>query len=206
VPIETALPAEAPLVLPLSLPKPSPGRVVAALKGYLLAEVPGEEGVQLIDQERALARVVYERLCKEHQGSIPQVPLLIPYTLSLSKPDALLLKANLETLDTLGFEIREFGVDTFAIEAYPEIYEGEALEEILLSFLEDFKSGRKGPLLQEKLAERCAGFACRKKRVLTVAEGQRLIEDLQGCEEPDISPAGKPVKVQLDARTLAKHF
>jgi DNA mismatch repair protein MutL len=206
LPLQKAPLQEEALSLPLPPSKPLPGRVLAALKGYLLAEVPGEEGVQLIDQERALARVVYERLLKSIQGSVAQVPLLIPYTLSVSKLDAALLKDHLEVLNTLGFEIREFGVDTFAIEAYPEACEGEALEEMILSFLEDFRSGRKGSLLHEKIAERSAGFACRKKRTLTQVEGQRLIEDLHECEEPGISPSGKPVKVQLDAKTLAKHF
>lgn len=193
-------------LLPIPEVKQEEGRVIAALKGYLLAEVAGKEGVLLIDQERAHARVLFEQLLRKKEKSFEQEALLIPRTFGLPKPDAQLLKQHLDSLNALGFEIREFGVDTFALEAYPSAYGTVEIEGLIQEFLEVMRRSNQSETLFQKLSEKSASFSFRKSRVLTLAEGQRLLDDLLMCDDPMISPSGKPVRVHLDGAALAKHF
>ncbi|MCB1114381.1 MAG: DNA mismatch repair endonuclease MutL [Chlamydiia bacterium] len=186
--------------------KPTGGRVVTGVKGYLLAEVPGVEGIALIDQERAQARILYEKLAKERGKEMAQEALLIPYTFELSKSDASLMRDYLSHLTALGFDIREFGKDTFVLEAYPAAYGKVELEPLIQEFLDDLRHSREQKNLLEKLSERGAGLSFRQKRVLSIAEGQRLLDDLALCEEALVSPTGKPIRVQLDAKALSKLF
>lgn len=185
-------------------------RVAATLKGYILAEVPGKEGVQLIDQQRAHARVLFEKLQKNEPLKLSREALLIPLTFELSKIDSRLLKDHLPELNVLGFEIREFGPQTFLLEAYPSSYNTTSVESLIHSFIDDIKeetSARTDPLkLKCRLAEKSSRMSITTKSLLSHEEAQHLVQELWKCDQPWESPQGKPTIVHLDGEILGKHF
>jgi len=110
---QPALPSgELPLLRPI-------GQVGAA---YLVAE--GPDGLYLIDQHAAHERVLFERLMRQREKTIPAQHLLEPVTLQLPPAAALLLSGQLAILNSLGFQVEDFGPNTFRIRAIPAILIG----------------------------------------------------------------------------------
>lgn len=192
VPAERAPePIEAPLPLPAE--KPRPPVVLATMKGYILAETPGKEGLSLIDQKRAHARVLYERLSKG--GKIEKTALLIPLTLEFPPDEAAQLKEQLHDLGQLGFEIREFGPHTFAVDAYPALYSANSIKKVLSDSFRD-----------DQWAKRATSLSISSDKCLSKEEACHLVADLFSCEHPWESPLGKPTIAHLDPEHLTKSF
>lgn len=75
-----------------------------------------KSGFLLIDQQSASERVLYERyLLALENRPIATQKALFPKTVELSAADAALLRDILEEVNCLGFEVAEFGGNTFAI-------------------------------------------------------------------------------------------
>lgn len=86
---------------------------------YILCQI--EDGLLIIDQHAAHERITYEKLQHDSRNTrSEQQPLLIPVTLELSHQEALYLEGNLPLWQELGFEIEEFGSDTFIIRSLPQ--------------------------------------------------------------------------------------
>ena len=101
---------------------------------YIIAE--NESGVYIIDQHAAQERVNYERnMAALKSKEVHTTNLLFPITIELSGSEFLKVKAEEEHLKELGFDIEEFGVNTFVIKAHPtwlrEGYEEESIRRII---------------------------------------------------------------------------
>src|SRR5436190_14705291 len=85
---------------------------------YLMFEA--ESGVVLIDQHSAHERVLYERFMHAlESGSSPSQRLLFPLTLQLTGPEADALDAHRDLLQSLGYELGEFGGQTVIVHSVP---------------------------------------------------------------------------------------
>lgn len=196
--------------LPVAIQRSAARRVAATLKGYILAEVPGQEGLQLIDQQRAHARILFERLEKGGCAPLEKEVLLLPFTFELSKVDSRILLEHLIHFESMGFEIREFGPETFALEAYPSSYAKENLGSLIPAFIEELKEFTATKVndnkVKTRLAEKSSHLSLRSSKTLSHTEALRLVEDLWKCEQPWESPLGKPTLVHLNGESLAKYF
>src|SRR3989441_1049372 len=77
---------------------------------YLVAQV-GDE-LQIVDQHTAHERVLFERLQRQFEaGQITSQRALLPQVVELSAAEAVSVRAHLEELGRLGFEVEEFGQD-----------------------------------------------------------------------------------------------
>src|SRR2546425_1271678 len=77
---------------------------------YLVAQV-GDE-LQIVDQHTAHERVLFERLQRQFEaGQITSQRTLLPQVVELSAAEAVSVRAHLEELGRLGFEVEEFGQD-----------------------------------------------------------------------------------------------
>jgi len=171
-------------------------RKIINLKGkYLLT--PVKSGLMVIDQRRAHQRILYEKfldLFRQHEGVCQQI--LFPQTIELTTSDAEDMKELMNELNEIGFDIREFGPNTFIISGVPGILNNSDAKEVVLSFFEEYKST--GNSLKEKAIESMAQSLAIASSIgyghqLNNEEAGHLIDSLFACQTPNYTPSGKLV-------------
>lgn len=175
---------------------------------YILTQI--KSGIMLLDQQAAHERILYERYLHvlSQQKSTTQKQLF-PRTLSLPPADAALLKELLEPINQLGFDIQEFGANTFVINGVPSELAGKQDDlKTIESLLEQYKGNLELNLgTHENIARAMARSAAIKKgKMLEPNEMQTLIDQLFGCEVPYLSPSGKRCFITMELEELAKRF
>ena len=175
---------------------------------YLVAE--GPDGLYLIDQHAAHERVLFEKLMAQHgTKGIPAQSLLTPEVVTLPPQSAKMLTSQLEFLNHFGFEVEEFGANTFQVRAMPTLFAGAEPSTALRALVEDFEEDET-PLQSEieaKLAARvCKRMAVKGGQALTAEEQRALLNDLEACQSPRTCPHGRPTMIHLSVDTLEKQF
>jgi DNA mismatch repair protein MutL len=175
---------------------------------YLVAE--GPDGLYLVDQHAAHERILFEKLMAQHdQKRIPSQALLTPATVTLPHASTALLISQLPALKHFGFEVDEFGPDTFQVRAMPALFAGSDPATALRAVVEDFEEDEV-PLqneVEKKLAARvCKRMAVKAGQTLSPEEQRALLTDLENCESPRTCPHGRPTMIHLSVETLERQF
>jgi DNA mismatch repair protein MutL len=181
------------------------GQVGAA---FLVAE--GPDGLYLIDQHAAHERVLYESLTSEMEnGPVARQALLKAVKVEFTLNEAAILRENLLGMSKLGFEVEEFGGDSFLIRSVPALLVDAAPETALRAVVEEFEEDE-SPLQKEnekRLAARvCKSAAIRTGQILSLEEQRRLIRDLEACKVPRNCPHGRPTMIHLSVASLERQF
>jgi len=175
---------------------------------YLVAE--GPDGLYLIDQHAAHERVLFEKLMAQHDTkNIPSQALLAPEVVTLPPQSAKTLTQQLPFLNHFGFEVEEFGTNTFQVRAMLTLFAGGDPASALRALVEDFEEDET-PLQAEveaKLAARvCKRLAVKGGQTLTTDEQRSLLHDLEACQSPRTCPHGRPTMIHLSVDTLERQF
>ncbi len=184
-------------------------RLIGQIGGtYLVAE--GPDGLYLIDQHAAHERVLFEKLMAQRERrTIPSQALLEPVTVTLPPDSASLLDEQLDALGNFGFEVTEFGPNTFQVRAMPTLFADNDPASALRALVEDFEEDETP--LGEELEARIAGRVCKRLAVkaghpLSLPEQQALLLDLENCESPRTCPHGRPTMIHLSVDVLERQF
>jgi len=174
---------------------------------YIVSHI--KSGFLLIDQQAASERILYERYL-EALGNQPIATqkMLFPKTLELPAADALLLRAILDEVNKLGFEIAEFGGNAFIIHGVPADLSSVSEETLLEKVLAQYKDNLELELgTQDNLARAMArSAAVRRGQLLSVPEMQDLIDRLFACAVPFSSPSGRNCFITFELAELQKRF
>ena len=189
--------------------------------GYLLIET--DAGIVTINPHAARERIAFERLLSysanrtpdqsnnppPEQSNISQT-LLIPETVRLSPPDFARVKAALPAIESMGFQLEEFGTDTFKVDAVPQLIGSLSPATILSTIARDLAesaSRRGGERWREELiAKSVARSFAGAKMTLTEDGAVKLIEELCACRMPYVCPRGKRVMIFTSTRELDRKF
>jgi DNA mismatch repair protein MutL len=175
---------------------------------YLVAE--GPDGLYLIDQHAAHERVLFEKLMTQREmKKIPSQSLLTPAVVTLPPQSSQLLVTQLPVLEHFGFDVEEFGPNTFQVRAMPVLFAGSDPSAALRALVEDFEEDE-APLQNEaekKLAARvCKRMAVRGGMSLSQEEQRALLTDLEACDSPRTCPHGRPTMIHLSVELLERQF
>jgi DNA mismatch repair protein MutL len=175
---------------------------------YLVAE--GPDGLYLVDQHAAHERVLFEKLMVQHvMKNIPSQALLTPVAVTLPPHSANLLTTQLPVLQHFGFDVEEFGPNTFQVRAMPALFMGSDPSFALRALVEDFEEDE-SPLQNEveaKLAARvCKRMAVKAGQALSNEEQRALLHDLEACDSPRTCPHGRPTMIHLSVDMLERQF
>jgi DNA mismatch repair protein MutL len=186
---------------------------------YIVAE--GPDGLYLIDQHAAHERVLFEKLMalrhslgsqgdvQHDQKNIPAQSLLTPAVVHLPPASAKLLNEQLSVLAHFGFEVEEFGANTFQVRAIPSLFAGGDPSAALRAIVEDFEEDE-SPLqneIEKKLAARvCKRMAVKGGQTLSAEEQRALLVDLEHCDSPRTCPHGRPTMIHLSVEMLERQF
>jgi DNA mismatch repair protein MutL len=181
------------------------GQVGAA---YLVAE--GPQGLYLIDQHAAHERILYEQFMAERAGqTIASQELLETVIVELLPEQMILAEESLEILTGVGFSLEEFGRNTIRLRAVPAIVAGGDPVEALLAALGEIECGEMPTeaTAEEKLIARvCKQAAVKAGQVLSQAEMEALVHQLEECASPKTCPHGRPTLIHISAEQLAREF
>ena len=170
-----------------------------------------KSGFILIDQQAAHERILYEHYLKMvREGEVAVQRQLFPKTLDLSLQDSLILREILPQINTLGFDVQEFGQNTCVIHGAPAELAGRQQDEIKLleHLLAQYKEGLDLDLGQHKNLARAMARSASIKRgqVLQEEEMQDIIDRLFACEVPYNSPFGRKCFIAYTLEDLDKQF
>jgi DNA mismatch repair protein MutL len=178
------------------------------LKLYIVAV--SEQGLVLVDQHAAAERIRFERLTKLYQSRSIRQELAEPIAIELSPSEKIMISSWQETLEDIGFEFSPFGGNTYSVRAVPalgrRLESAEAVHDILRDL---FLRGKVGPDSTNR-DDILKLLACRGSiksgKELTIAEMNRLLQDLGECDNPLTCPHGRPVMVVIDQNQLERLF
>jgi DNA mismatch repair protein MutL len=175
---------------------------------YLVAE--GPDGLYLIDQHAAHERVLFEKLMAQYEmKKIPSQSLLTPAVVTIPPQSAQLLLTQLPVLQHFGFDVEEFGPNTFQVRAMPVLFMGSDPAVALRALVEDFEEDE-APLqneIEKKLAARvCKRMAVKAGQALSSEEQRALLTDLEACDSPRTCPHGRPTMIHLSVDMLERQF
>ncbi len=174
-------------------------------KKYILTAV--KSGLMVIDQKRAHERILYESLVRNMALNNISQKTLYPVNIELSSGNSVIMDEILEELKVVGFMIEKENKGTYKITGIPDYVEGQELQAVIESMIEDYQSSGNDvkSSVKNRLAESLAkSIAIPYGRILSQDEMQKLTDSLFGCEEPGYSPGGKPVIAMIQQAELEK--
>lgn len=171
---------------------------------------PIKNGFVLIDQQAAHQRILYEKYLKslEINKHFSQQQLFAQ-TVELNQADAEVLREILEEVNMLGFEIKEFGQNTFIIHSVPVDVQISNEKAMIEEMIEQFKINLNVAKLskRESLAKSLAqSTSIKKGRVLALNEMDTLIDELFACENPYTAPNGRKTFIKYELKAIEKLF
>ncbi|OQA92304.1 MAG: DNA mismatch repair protein MutL [Elusimicrobia bacterium ADurb.Bin231] len=186
----------------------SPRLIGSVFDLYIIAEYDGE--LLIIDQHAAQEKILFERFMKElSSGNITVQRLLIPVNLELAPKEMLIVKTLLPELAATGFELEEFGRNSFIVKSLPDFITGMSVINIVSELISAKKAGNLGDssdVIREKIISTSCRTAVKAGDKLSASELNRLIADLFACENPFVCPHGRPTTIRLSKDELDKKF
>jgi DNA mismatch repair protein MutL len=169
-----------------------------------------KSGLVIIEQQRAHERVLFEkfmdRLDKTHIGAQQS---LFPQTVHLSAVDAGIIKDLMEDLSHIGFDLTEFGQNSYVVNGVPADLPDEDAGSLLEKVIENFKTNRSALNIDKKvnLARALAhNLAIRNGKSLQPEEMQILVGELFACRIPDSAPDGSPALRIITLDDIERRF
>ena len=170
-----------------------------------------QDQLYIIDQHAAHERVLYERTLKSmHSREYTSQMISPPIILNLSMQEAALLREHLNRFTKIGFEIEEFGQDSFAVRAVPDNLFGLAKKELLIELLDSLSEEVTRKLSPDVLDEKIASMSCKAavkgNMHLSAKEVDALILELLTLDNPYHCPHGRPTIISMSKKELEKKF
>ncbi|MDH3651205.1 MAG: DNA mismatch repair endonuclease MutL [Saprospiraceae bacterium] len=177
-------------------------------QAYIISQI--KSGFLIIDQQYAHQRILYEQYLinlKSQPASTQK--LLFPKSLHLSTHDSTILTQLLDGVKRLGFEIEDFGQESFVLHGIPSHLSSITDEASLIQeMLEQFEQNVDLDWTEEqRLAWSLSKSASLKRgTALTSMEMESLIDQLFACEVPFQNPAGHKCFITIDLQDLESKF
>lgn len=174
---------------------------------YLIVEV--DDDVFFIDQHAGHERVLYEKFKAQYDSkNIAIQPLLFPYVLSLNPLESNIIEENLETMQELGFDISEFGNNTYKVSAVPAIVSEMNFDTFFSEFLSDTKNTLKksSDLIKDYLMQHSCKSAIKGGNDLTENEINQLFNQMGKEKIALFCPHGRPIAIRISKSEVEKWF
>lgn len=196
--------------------KPEPAlaldiQVIGSLINYIiLNKTPTSEGegLCLMDQRRALARIHYEKIINSPVEASSQ-QLLAPICFNTSADEEGLINQNKESLKNLGFGLRSFGLHTYLIEEIPSFLSLSDVEKNLRQILYDLSinsdtNWQKNRMHQVALI--ASKYACPLLKRFSIEEAAHILKQLLSCQQPYFAPQGQAIFAVIPLNEIGKYF
>ncbi|WP_456152812.1 DNA mismatch repair endonuclease MutL [Mogibacterium sp.] len=181
-------------------------------KGYLFDTyiiMQSTDIAYLIDQHAAHERIMYERFITMYNDSehVSQ-PMLMPFSIETSSDVYADERFWMDDLSRLGFDIDDFGNNTFIVRGIPTYMDRGEAEIFLHTYIEDpeSRSDRGNTTVIDKLIMRSCKAAVKGNNKLSTMEIEELIRQLSNCVNPFSCPHGRPTFIRFTLSEISRAF
>ena len=181
-------------------------------KGYLFDTyiiMQSTDIAYLIDQHAAHERIMYERFITVYNNSehVSQ-PMLMPFSIETSSDVYAAERFWMDDLARLGFDIDDFGNNTFIVRGIPTYMDRGEAELFIHTYIEDpeSRSDRGNTTVIDKLIMRSCKAAVKGNNKLSTMEIEELIEQLSNCVNPFSCPHGRPTFIRFTLSEISHAF
>lgn len=177
-------------------------------KKYIIAYA--QEKFYIIDIKRAHYRLLYDRFTSELTDVVkPSQKTLLPVRIDITADESETLKSVLPQLRSLGFDIEEFGQNSFVVNGVPADVDVPDIEEIIQGFLTNYEDS--GSALKTSVQERLARSMARsaslfRNPTMSEEEMKRFVTQLLGNSSFSITPEGQIATIVLEPGDFIKKF
>jgi DNA mismatch repair protein MutL len=180
-----------------------------ALGTYIIAQ--NQDGVFLIDQHAAQERINYEKnLAALKAEKVTTTSVLIPISIELSASEALKIKENIGLLQELGFQVEEFGVNSFIVKEHPTWLrvglETESVKKIFDIIIEGKYLFDRVKFNEHIAITMACKMSVKGNEAITLEEAENLLNDLVLCDNPYNCPHGRPTIISFTIYELERMF
>ena len=183
-----------------------------AYKGYLFDTyiiMQSADVAYLLDQHAAHERIMYERFITMYNDSehVSQ-PILIPFSVETSSDVYAAERLWMDDLTKLGFDIDDFGNNTFIVRGIPTYMDKGEAELFLQTYIEDpeSRSERGNTTVIDKLIMRSCKAAVKGNNKLSTMEIEELLDQLSSCINPFSCPHGRPTFIRFTLSEISRAF
>ncbi|MBU2589208.1 MAG: DNA mismatch repair endonuclease MutL [Nanoarchaeota archaeon] len=177
-------------------------------KTYFLAE--SQEGFLIIDQHVVQERILYEKFMKQLlNNNVARQVLVKPELIELSPEEKIIVLEKIQELNSLGFELEEFGGNSFMLRVVPTLFNKVQTKDLLLSVLHEIQESKRSSLndIQESIITRMACRASIKAGDnCSIPQMEMLLEQLDKTELPWTCPHGRPIIIKFSKDEIEKMF
>lgn len=175
---------------------------------YILIEQEGK--FILIDQHAGHERLLFDKFSKELNGKQVAIqPLLIPYILETNFMEYEFISENIEAIRELGFDIDDFGDNTFKINSVPLLFKDVNISEFFTDILADLNGKivlTKDQTIRDYIAKSACKSAVKGNDKLSDNEVLTLVTNLYKPGQVLLCPHGRPIIVEFDKKEIEKWF
>lgn len=176
--------------------------------GYILTSVP--KGLLVTHQTRAHERILYDRYMTHlnDQAHTSQA-LLFPENIQFSLAERMVLPSILPELEALGFQLTSLDDGSYDINAVPgdiEVGNVTKLVSEMVALAAENTSSIRETLFASLALTLSRNTAIPQGQVLSNAEMEQLLVDLQQCNTSKYSPSGKPVYMVIEHDEIIKRL
>ena len=180
-------------------------------RGYLFDAyivMQSADTVYLFDQHAAHERIFYERFTEHYlKGEKFTQPILTPITISVSADVYYMSREWLAPLERAGYDIEDFGADTFIIRGIPSYMDLSEAVSFAQSYLEALEEASGlNDIVIDKLIMRSCKSAVKAGEHLSEPEIKDLIDSLAECKNPYCCPHGRPVFIRYTKYEIERSF
>ena len=177
---------------------------------YIVAEA--EDGLIIVDQHAAHERLVLERLRAAGAGekAAAAQALLLPEVVELDEPACDRLEERAGQLAAYGLALERFGPAAMLVRSVPAALASGDVQALVRDVADDLAANGDALLLGERLDHVLATMAChgsvRAGRVLSVAEMNALLREMERTPRSGQCNHGRPTWVKLALADVEKLF
>ncbi len=175
---------------------------------YLLIEKDNK--LLLVDQHAAHERLLFDKFNIElDKKQIAIQPLMIPYILETNYNESNFIEENVDTLRQMGFDIDQFGENSFKISTVPLLFDNINLSEFFDNILSDLDNKliiSKHNSIKDYIAKKACKSAVKGNDVLTNNEISVLLSNISEPGQVLLCPHGRPIIVEVERKEVEKWF
>jgi DNA mismatch repair protein MutL len=177
-------------------------------RSFIVAEVA--DGLLLVDQHAAAERINLERLHKTQNAIEKSQQLLQPVIVSPPKPQAPIIRAHLEYLKQLGFDIEGFGQNDFLVRQVPvvfsEVVSKQFLNALFDELADNIKKSRKELVNENIMYVMACKASVKANDELSMQEIHELLDALFACDQSYACAHGRPTIIKFTNYDLERMF
>lgn len=179
-------------------------------KGYIFNAyiiMQTRDSIFILDQHAAHERIFYEQLTDNFKSMKQSAqPILTPFTINVSADIYNADRIWMEPLQTMGYDVEDFGPNTFIVKGIPQYMDMTEAENFATTFIENSEDFTNNKTVIDKLIMKSCKSAVKANERLSELAIRDLLDKLSKCRNPFSCPHGRPTFVKYTKYEIERSF